>query len=45
MLKTVTKEIPELYNFAHAPYNGVSVLQFSEFTILSDEGPQKKVTN
>ena len=41
MLEAVGREIPELHNFAHATCTGAPVLQFGEFTILSEEGPQQ----
>ena len=41
MLKAIRRELPVLYNFAHATYNGAPVLQFGEFIILSAEGPQQ----
>ena len=41
MLEAIRRELPELYNFAHATYNGAPVLQFGDFTIHSAEGPQQ----
>ena len=41
IIEAIRREFPELYNFAHATYNGAPVLQFGEFTILSAEGPQQ----
>ena len=41
MLEAIRRELPELYNFAHATYNGAPVLQIGEFIILSAEGPQQ----
>ena len=33
--------LPEIYNCAHAHYNGSPHLQFGDYTILSNEGPQQ----
>ena len=41
IIEAIRREFPELYNFAHATYNGAPVLQFGEFIILSAEGPQQ----
>ena len=40
MLDAIWKELPEICNFVHATYNGSTQLQFDEFTISSEEGPQ-----
>ena len=42
MLEAIWREVPEIYNFAHANYNGAPHLQFGDFTILSNEGPQQE---
>ena len=41
MLDAIWKELPEIYNFVHATYNRSTQLQFGEFTISSEEGPQQ----
>ena len=41
MLEAIWREVPEIYNFANATYNGAPHLQFGNFTILSNEGPQQ----
>ena len=41
MLEAIWREVPEIYNFAHATYNCAPHLQFGDFTILSNEGPQQ----
>ena len=38
MLEAIRRELPELYNFAHATCKGAPFLQFGEFIILSAEG-------
>ena len=42
MLKAIWREARKIYNFAYATYNGVPHLQFGDFTILSNEGPQQR---
>ena len=41
MFEAIRGELPELYNFSYATYNGAPVLQFGEFIIISAEGPQQ----
>ena len=41
MLDVIWREIPEIYNFAYTMYNGSPQLPVSDFTILSEEGPQQ----
>ena len=42
MLDAIWRQVPEIYNFAHATYNGAPHLQFGDFTILFMEGPQQE---
>ena len=41
MLEAIWREVLEIYNFAHATYHCASHLQFGDFTILFNEGPQQ----
>ena len=37
MLEAIRRELPELYNFAHATYNGAPVLQFGSSSSLQKD--------
>jgi len=41
MLSVVHEELPKLFPFIDRCYSGQSFLQFGQYTLLSDEGPQQ----
>ena len=43
MLERVSEAVPELYKFCHLAYSQHSTLQFSNFSISSEEGSQQGI--